>query len=203
MEALLLFSAETYPDLRQRQSCGYEITFFRNESTILVEDDGVRFKTLFMNKAYKEQIFNDNPDLIEADRRIYETPSPLLRKYREFADKIEKSGEEEAFYYTGANSYLRFQAQAISEYEGRYLLKGSLINLSMDQEREKIEELDIRLRELNQMFEVVSVIDLNKNCFTPLLGDNKFFSDYGSDELGLQDKLDIIAKKRMHPDEKE
>ena len=169
----------------------------------IVEDDGVRFKTLFMNKAYKEQIFNDNPDLIEADRRIYETPSPLLRKYREFADKIEKSGEEETFYYTGANSYLRFQAQAISEYEGRYLLKGSLINLSMDQEREKIEELDIRLRELNQMFEVVSVIDLNKNRFTPLLGDNKFFSDYGSDELGLQDKLDIIAKKRMHPDEKE
>ena len=53
------------------------------------------------------------------------------------------------------------------------------------------------------MFEVVSVIDLNKNRFTPLLGDNKFFSDYGSDELGLQDKLDIIAKKRMHPDEKE
>ena len=45
------------------------------------------------------------------------------------------------------------------------------------------------------MFEVVSVIDLNKNRFTPLLGDNKFFSDYGSDELGLQDKLDIIAKK--------
>ena len=56
-------------------------------------------------------------------------------------------------------------------------------------------QLDIRLRELNQMFEVVSVIDLNKNRFTPLLGDNKFFSDYGSDELGLQDKLDIIAKK--------
>ena len=47
------------------------------------------------------------------------------------------------------------------------------------------------------------MIDLNKNRFTPLLGDNKFFSDYGSDELGLQDKLDIIAKKRMHPDEKE
>ena len=56
-------------------------------------------------------------------------------------------------------------------------------------------QLDIRLRELDQMFEVVSVIDLNKNRFTPLLGDNKFFSDYGSDELGLQDKLDIIAKK--------
>ena len=71
----------------------------------------------------------------------------------------------------------------------------------MDQEREKIEELDIRLRELNHMFEVVCLIDLNKNLFTPLLGENKFFSDYGSDELGLQDKLDIITKKRMHPDE--
>ena len=89
----------------------------------------------------RASIFNDYPDLIEADRRIYQTPSPLLRKYREFADKMEKSGKEETFYYTGANRYLRFRAQVIAEYEGRYLIKGSLINLSMDKEKEKTEEI--------------------------------------------------------------
>ena len=114
---------------------------------------------------------------------------------------MEKSGKEETFYYTGANRYLRFRAQVIAEYEGRYLIKGSLINLSMDKEKEKTEEFDIRLRELNQMFEVVNLIDLNRNLFTPLLGEDKFFSDYGSDELGLQEKLDIVTEKRIHPDE--
>ena len=36
MGALLLFSAETYPDFLQRQGCGYDFTFFGNESTILL-----------------------------------------------------------------------------------------------------------------------------------------------------------------------
>ena len=36
MGALLLFSAETYLHTRRRQGCGYDFTFFANESTILL-----------------------------------------------------------------------------------------------------------------------------------------------------------------------
>jgi hypothetical protein len=36
MGALLLFSAETYPDFRQRQGCGYDFTILANEKMILL-----------------------------------------------------------------------------------------------------------------------------------------------------------------------
>ena len=36
MGALLLFSAETYPDFRQRQACGYDFTILANEKMILL-----------------------------------------------------------------------------------------------------------------------------------------------------------------------
>lgn len=169
----------------------------------IVEDDGENFKTLFMNKAYMEQIFNDYPDLLEADRRIYHTPSPLLKKYREFANKMEKSGKEETFYYTGASSYLRLQAQLIAEHDGRYLMKGSLINLTMEQEKEKIKEFDLRLRELNQMFEVIYMIDLGNDCLSPLFGEYEFLSDHGSEDPGLKRQLGMIAERIIRSDEKE
>lgn len=39
-----------------------------------------------MNKAYKRQILTKECSLKELDRLIYQTKSPLLKKYREYAD---------------------------------------------------------------------------------------------------------------------
>ena len=52
MGALLLFSAETYPDLRQRQGCGYEITFFANESMIFLFGAGREYD--FTERRYQD-----------------------------------------------------------------------------------------------------------------------------------------------------
>lgn len=169
----------------------------------IIEDDGVNFRTLYMNKAYKEQIFTDYPDLEEADRRIYHTPSPLLKKYREFADKLEESGKEETFYYTGAGSYLRFRAQVVAEHEGRYLMKGSIVNISLNEDKVKADGMDAKLRELNQLFEAVHLLDLQNDRFTPLIGKFKFDGDYGPEDTGLRDRLRIISEKRIRCDEKE
>lgn len=169
----------------------------------IVEDDGVNFKTLYMNRAYMEQIFDDYPDLAEADRRIYQMPSPLLKKYREFADKLEKSGKEELFYYTGVYSYLRLQAQVLAEYNGRYLMQGSLINLSLESNKAKTEGFDIRLRELNQLFEAVHVVDIENDALTPLLGGYKFFDDNGPEKPGLCEQFAAIAEKRIRADERD
>ena len=66
----------------------------------IIEDNGSEIKTLFMNDAYKRQIFEDLPNLKETDRRIYGTPSPLLNKYRQYLNVMENTGKEEEFFYT-------------------------------------------------------------------------------------------------------
>ena len=168
----------------------------------IVEEYDGQFKTLYMNRAYMEQIFSDYPDLEEVDQRIYHTPSPLLQKYHSFVIKMKESLKEETFYYTGASSYLRFIGKVIAEHEGHYLIKGSLINLSLEDDRDKTEELDVRLRELNHVFEAVHLMDIRNDQFIPQIGEYKFLSDYGSEDLGVRGKLNIITEKRIRPDEK-
>ncbi|MBR6159995.1 MAG: EAL domain-containing protein, partial [Lachnospiraceae bacterium] len=98
----------------------------------IIEDDGKNFKTLFMNDSYKKQIFETDFRLEEIDRKIYQTASPLLEKYRAFADQIEKSGEEESFYYTSNGMYLKLTAQSIAECDGHHIIKASITNISLD-----------------------------------------------------------------------
>jgi hypothetical protein len=81
-------------------------------------------------------------------------------------------------------------------------MKGSLVNLSLEGEKEKTEEFDLRLRELNQLFEVVHLVDLKNNSLTPMLGEYKFYSDFDPMDKGLQSQLEIIADKRIRQDEK-
>ncbi|MBR5897348.1 MAG: GGDEF domain-containing protein, partial [Lachnospiraceae bacterium] len=95
----------------------------------IIEDNGNTIRTLYMNNPYKRQIFNDYPNLEEADRRIYGTPSPLLKKYRQFADIMERTGKQEEFFYTVGGNFMHFVGQVISRCKGRYIIKGRIVNL--------------------------------------------------------------------------
>ena len=57
MGALLLFSAETYPDSRQRQGWGYDFTFFANESMLLFF--GENESTILLFGVGREYDFTD------------------------------------------------------------------------------------------------------------------------------------------------
>jgi galactitol-specific phosphotransferase system IIB component len=57
----------------------------------LIVYDGTDFRTLFMNDAYKLQIFDELPNNIEADGKIYMPGSPLLNQYRTFAELLAKT----------------------------------------------------------------------------------------------------------------
>ena len=169
----------------------------------IVVDDGKSFKTLYINRAYKEQIFEDDPNLEEFDRRIYESPSPLLNRYREMADVLEKSMKPEVFYYTGKSDYMCFKGQALAECDGKYIIKGSLFNLSIDEDAVKSERLDMRLREVNSLFDVIYLMDIEKDRITPLLGGYSFFDNYEPGERKISRRYNEFLEKRVIDSEKE
>ncbi len=141
-----------------------------DEPLEVVEDDGVQFKTLFMNEPYKRQIFSESYSLEEADQWIYNTPSALLKKYREFANTIEKTKNVETFFYTFNGNILRFVGQAMAENEGRFIIKGSIYNISSDKLLNKRNSVDSKLKELNHLFEQILQINPTNNTAVPLLG---------------------------------
>ena len=169
----------------------------------IIEDDGKNFRTLFMNKAYREQIIKDSLSLEEMDQLIYQTPSPLPAKYREFADIIEKSGKPETFYYTNNGNYICFRGEALAQCSGHYIIKGSLVNISISQNVQESERLDSKIRELNQLFDAVFLANIKQKSIMPLLGGTQYLDIREDTGDNLKKYKDMFGEKCIFPTEKE
>ena len=193
----------------------YEVAGFHTRYTDtpleILEDDGENFKTLFMNRKYREEIFDTDgsgilnvpEDLEELDRIIYRSGSPLLSKYRDFANLIEKTGKRENFYHTANDNYFCFTAQVIASYSGRYLIEGTIVNISHDRWVRESLDLDRRLRELNLLFEDVILINVGENTAFPLLGGFRYLDEQPGKMPRLNKLIELFAKEKVLPEEKD
>ena len=82
--------------------------------------------------------------------QIYHTASPLIKKYREFANILERSKNQETFYYTGNGNIYRFVGQVLAENEGKYIIKGAIHNISSDKSLRMQHSVDNKLKELSE-----------------------------------------------------
>ncbi len=151
---------------------------YTEEPLEILEDDGSEFRTIFMNDAYKRQIFSRDYSLKDIDRIIYHTNSPLINKYREYADIIEKTKNHETFYYTYDGNIVCFQGEELAEIDGKHLIKGSIRNISIDKDFNIETNVGHKLRELNHLFETVMLSNIEKNTIYPLIGKGQYIIDH-------------------------
>lgn len=168
---------------------------YTEEPLEIIEDDGENFRTLFMNDAYKRQIFNSNFSIEDMDKRIYHINSPLIKQYREFADIIENTKNSETFYYTNNGNVLCFQGEEIAEHGGKHLIKGAIRNISADVYLKAQVSVDNKLKELNHLFETVMLINPDKNTIYPLLGSQQYIDDMGDNIKILNKNMEMLANK--------
>ena len=178
---------------------------YTDEPLELVEDDGENFRTLFMNDAYRAQIQVKNSlSLEELDKLIYKTKSPLLKKYREYANIMESTKNQETFYYTYNGNVLCLQGKEIAEHGGRHIIKASNRNISMDTNLKKQSSVDNKLKELNHIFDSVLVMNPERNTIMPLLGNFAYSGRFSSDANdSLDENLKIMAEKIIAPSDRE
>lgn len=181
----------------------YDIASFSaietDEPLEIIIDDGKNFKTLFMNQVYRKQIFREEHTLEEIDQLIYHTGTPLLKKYREFANIIEKSGNTENFYYTNGGNILCFKARLLAENAGVYLIKGSLINISMDTNLATKNYIDSRLKEINHFFEYIFQMNIEQETLEPLLDKARYRNLFAIVEnLPLVEKINYFKKNYLY-----
>ena len=181
----------------------YDVASFNarwtDEPLEILEDDGKEFKTLFMNTPYKRQVFDKDHSLEDYDRLVYHTNSPLIKKYREFANTIETTKKLETFYYTNSGNILCFQGQEIGENAGRHLIRGSIRNLSSDMSLSKRNSLDFRLKELNHLFEVVAQMNPDTNTVSPLLGKFMYVNETEADDKDLLHRISVFTNEYVAP----
>ena len=183
----------------------YEVASFHVRNTDvpleIIEDDGEKFRTLFMNKIYQEQILgSEKKTLEEIDEIIYNTGSPLLEKYREYANTVERTGKSETFYYTLNGDILRLTAEEISKAYGKHILKCSLLNITMDKYANETERMNAKLKEINQLFDGVHIFDLKNNKLIPLIGSGYKYIDKSKLKTDKLDKvLSFFIKNAVFP----
>ncbi len=173
----------------------YEVASFNakytDEPLEILIDNGQSFRTLFMNVPYRQQILPDeykHASLDEIDQLIYRPSSVLLTKYREYAGKLESSRNQEPFYYTANGNILCFKGEVLAEINGSYIIKGAIRNISSDSNIKTYNSMDAKLKELNNLFETITVINLKNNTFYPLIGNYRYIDKLGES----RDKLDKI-----------
>ncbi len=184
----------------------FEVASFNVRATDIplevIEDDGVSFRTLFMNDAYKEQIGLQGIGLEEIDRRIYQTNSPLLEKYREFAEQMKRTGKPETFYYTKDEEYLCLRGRVIASQDGHSIIKATIINVAADQNLSQVERMDSKLRALNLLFKVILFADLKNQRLTPLLGTSPNMKTQEMVEGNVHANNAIFAENNVFPTER-
>ena len=185
----------------------YRMAGFYARSTdtplMIYEDDGTDFRSLFINDSYRRQIFDEELSLEEMDARIFHIASPLLKKYRQYANLVEMSGKPETFYYTVGGRYVCLTAQCIAKHEGHYILQASILNLSENNKSDERSRLDSMLKEMNLLFETVQMVNLSENTIIPLLGGFKYLDRDAVDGKDLQKSIRFFAHRMVHPDEED
>ena len=170
----------------------------------IVEDDGNKIRTLFMNQKYREEIFDNDDFDGDIDEYIYNTGSPLLKKFREFADLIEETGNRETIYFTVKDTYFCFTGEVIAKYAKRYIIEGTVVNISHDRWAKETKQLDQRLRELNLLFEDVLLVNIKDNTLSPLLGNFKYLNLEPNEFSDLQNIIKMFVEKNvLVPDREE
>ena len=173
---------------------------YTEEPLEIIEDDGESFRTIFMNKPYQRQIVSREYSLKELDDLVYHTNSPLIQKYREYADTIESTKNRETFYYTYNGNIMCFQGEELAERDGKHLIKGSIRNISIDNDFKTKNSVGNKLRELNHLFETVMLFNIENNKIYPLLGMSKYANGATDD---MKERFDRFAEDYIAASDKE
>ena len=168
----------------------------------IIEDDGRKLRTLFMNKSYKKQIFDKDYDIEELNRRLYGDNSPILQKYREFARIVEESGKTSTFYYTDKGNYFSLDIKRLAEQDGHYILECSGMNLTMQQQKSVVDNLDSKLRELNYLFDEVTIINKEEGTIVPLFGGDSVGINQSDINMPFKKNTEDYVRDNIFPSER-
>ena len=141
------------------------------------------FKLLFVNSAFRQQAGINIDDISIIETSLFGPDSPALKKYESFTTKVISSRSHESFYYTNKGNYYQLKLDFIDENEGKNLVKATINNISHDENTVEKDKLDLRLRELNNLYEAAMLVNYKENVLLPLLGGYVYLN-----ELPLEEK---------------
>ena len=145
----------------------------------LLEYDGAKNKCtlLHSNAAYRELLASQGyltPKAIEDGYN--DTANKVLHEdFLGFLELLRTRGEEDSFFYSSDNNYIKLQGKFLAEMDGRSLYLMGAENITRNTERLEQVKLDSSLRALYFFYDSINLVDYAKGNLEPLFVHNSQF----------------------------
>ena len=178
--------------------------FLTNRPFALLEDDGTKFRYLFVNNEFMKSLATaGTPSTAMSEHTINDNASPLSHLFRNFANEIAESGKEQVLTYTSKNQYMRLRCKTIASCGNKHIHRAELINVTFNSDQRQQDMLDGLVRNIYYLYNTVFIINFDENSCNPIVASASSWEFLHQKTYGLEEVRLSYARQNIHPDDQE
>lgn len=197
------WTTETREMAKYYDAAGRE-DFLTNRPFALLEDDGTKFKYLFVNNEFMKSLATAGTTSTGmSEHTINDNASPLSHLFRNFANEIAESGKEQVLTYTSRNQYMRLRCKTIASCGNKHIHRAELINVTFNSDQRQQDMLDGLVRNIYYLYNTVFIINFDENSCNPIVASASSWEFLHQKTYGLEEVRISYARQNIHPDDQE
>ena len=178
--------------------------FLTNCPFALLEDDGTKFRYLFVNNEFMKSLATAGTTSTDmSEHMINDNASPLSHLFRNFANEIAESGKEQVLTYTSKNQYMRLRCKTIASCGNKHIHRAELINVTFNSDQRQQDMLDGLVRSIYYLYNTVFIINFDENFCNPIVASASSWEFLHQKTYGLEEVRLSYARQNIHPDDQE
>ena len=178
--------------------------FLTNCPFALLEDDGTKFRYLFVNNEFMKSLATAGTTSTDmSEHTINDNASPLSHLFRNFANEIAESGKEQVLTYTSKNQYMRLRCKTIASCGNKHIHRAELINVTFNSDQRQQDMLDGLVRSIYYLYNTVFIINFDENSCNPIVASASSWEFLHQKTYGLEEVRLSYARQNIHPDDQE
>ena len=178
--------------------------FLTNCPFALLEDDGTKFRYLFVNNEFMKSLATAGTTSTDmSEHTINDNASQLSHLFRNFANEIAESGKEQVLTYTSKNQYMRLRCKTIASCGNKHIHRTELINVTFNSDQRQQDMLDGLVRNIYYLYNTVFIINFDENSCNPIVASASSWEFLHQKTYGLEEVRLSYARQNIHPDDQE
>lgn len=192
------------PQLRKYYGSLGAIDFLTDKPMAVVEVTNHRIRYLFVNEEYRKTLQSIGiMSLEKTEEFVNDQAGPTSKNMQRMLADVINSHTEEALTYTLNGRYVKLEANYLASHGQHHLVQLYLNNITMQTERKLSENLDQVTRNLLSLYQMVFLVDMEKDTAVPLIVNTPFQEYFYQKCVGIQAMVKQYAETMIHPEDRE
>ncbi len=192
------------PQLRQYYGALSVVDFLTDKPMAVAEVFRNHVRYLFINEEYRETLQSVGMESsTETAELINALAGPASKNIRRFLEDIIHSHTGKTLTYTFDGQYMKLEANYLASCDEHHLVQLYLTNITIQNENNLGVNLDGAARSLLYLYQMVSLVDVEKDTATPLVKNSPFKKYFYQKHTGIQAMVKQYTETMIHPEDRE